>query len=115
MLKSRFGNRDVFIGAFPPIYALILLRRSPFQNETIARFVLRARLETLRQLSPRTDWMVTAAAALRFTLTAAHRVIDRVHDHAAHVWTPALPACATGLAARDVHVINVADLPDGRV
>ena len=58
---------------------------------------------------------MASAAALRFTLTAAHRVIDRVHDHAAHVRTPALPARAAGLAARDVHVIDVADLADRRV
>ena len=43
--------------------------------------------------------MMTSAAALRFTLTAAHRVIDRVHDHAAHVRTTALPARAAGFAA----------------
>src|SRR5262245_37235632 len=93
----------------------MLFRFSPFQNETIAGFVLRARLETFRQLSPRTDWVVTAAASLRFTLTAAHRVVDRVHNHAAHVWTPALPARAASLTARDVHVIDVADLTNRRV
>ncbi len=76
---------------------------------------LRARLESLGQLSPRTDRMMASAAALRFALAAAHRVIDRVHDHAAHVRAPPLPACATGFAARYVHVIDIADLADRRV
>src|SRR5205807_6785983 len=59
-----------------------------------------------------TDRMMPPAAALRFSLAAAHRVIDRVHDHAAYMRTPALPARAPGLAARNVHVIDVADLAD---
>ena len=57
---------------------------------------------------------MASATALRFALAAAHRVIDRVHDHAAHVRTPALPAGPPGLAARHVHVIDVADLADRR-
>ena len=57
---------------------------------------------------------MATTAALGFTLAATHRVIDRVHDHAAHVRTPALPAGASGLAARHVHVIDVADLADRR-
>ena len=43
--------------------------------------------------------MVASAAALGFALTATHRVIDRVHDHAANGRTNALPARAASLAA----------------
>src|SRR4030095_14536268 len=66
-------------------------------------------------LPPRPAGMVAPTAALRFPLTAPHRVIDRVHDHTAHVRTPALPTRAAGLAARDVHMVHVADLTDRRV
>src|SRR5712691_2406643 len=59
--------------------------------------------------------MMPSTAALGFTLTSAHRMIDRIHRHAAHVWPPALPARATRFPARNVHVIDVADLPDRRV
>ncbi len=78
-------------------------------------FMFAARLETFRELAPWTDRMMTSAATLRFTLAATHRVIDRVHDHAAHMRAPPLPARPTGFAARDVHVIDIADLADRRV
>src|SRR2546430_1697398 len=58
--------------------------------------------------------MMPAAAALRFALAAAHRVINRIHDHAAHMRPPALPARPSSLAARNVHVIDIADLADRR-
>src|ERR1700686_825288 len=64
-------------------------------DEAIARLVFRARLESFRQLAPRTHRVMPPAATLRLTLAAAHRVIDRVHRHAAHMRTPALPARAT--------------------
>ena len=92
----------------------LLFRSSPFQNETVARLVLRARLEAFRQLPPRTDRMMASTASFRFALAAAHRVIDRVHDHAAHMRSAALPAGPSCFAARDVHMIDVADLADGR-
>src|SRR6516225_7386601 len=55
---------------------------------------------------------MASATALGFALATAHRVVDRVHDHAAHVRTASLPAGASGLAAGDVHVIDVPDLAD---
>src|SRR5262247_713503 len=55
------------------------------------------------------------AAARRLALTAAERVIDRVHRDAAHVRPDAEPAAAAGLADRHVLVIEIADLPDRRV
>src|SRR6267142_1646383 len=51
--------------------------------------------------------------ALALALAAAHRVVDRVHDRAAHRGPEALPAHAPGLADRDVLVIEVADLAHG--
>src|SRR5262245_44861776 len=54
------------------------------------------------------------AAALRLALTAAVRVVDRVHGRAAHGGALAEPAAAAGLAAGLIRVIGVADLTDGR-
>src|SRR2546428_3751139 len=51
--------------------------------------------------------------ALRASLAAAVRMVDRVHRHAAHLRAPAEPADAAGLAEGDVLVLEVADLPDG--
>src|ERR1043166_4922272 len=89
-----------------------LLFAPVLHDEAVARLVFRAGLESLRQLTPRTHRMMAAATTLRFALSAAHWVIDRVHDHAAPGRAPALPASASGLAARHVHVIDVADLTD---
>src|SRR5207248_9139385 len=55
---------------------------------------------------------MTATAAFRFTLTATHRVIDRVHHHAAHVRPASLPTRPTSFSAGDVHVIDISDLSD---
>src|SRR5688572_1597956 len=55
---------------------------------------------------------MTATRGLAFTTT--ERVIHRVHRHAAHVRALPEPTAATGFSDRDVLVIDVADLPDGR-
>src|SRR4029077_1294951 len=39
------------------------LRPSPFQNKAIARFMFAARFETLGQLSPWTDWVMSSTAS----------------------------------------------------
>src|SRR5690348_13263259 len=52
------------------------------------------------------------AAAGSLAFTAAERMVDRVHRHAADVRTLTEPAAAAGLADRDVLVIEVADLAD---
>ena len=75
-------------------------------------FMFAARLKAFRELSPRTHRMMPAAAALRLTLTATHRVIDRIHDHAANVRAASLPARPTRFTTRDIHVIDIADLSD---
>src|SRR4029077_14604398 len=54
------------------------------------------------------------AAALRLAFAAAVRMVDRVHGRAAHGRALAEPAATAGLAARDVAVLDVADLADGR-
>src|SRR5262245_12612805 len=54
---------------------------------------------------------MTAAGGLAFT--AAERMIDRVHRHAADVRPLAEPPAAARLADRHVLVIEVADLTDG--
>jgi len=62
-----------------------LLFAPALENETIARLVFAASLKSFGELSPWTDRVMPAAATLRFPLAAAHRVIDRVHRHAAHM------------------------------
>src|SRR5271163_1614877 len=59
--------------------------------------------------------MLASAAALALALAATHGVIDRVHDHAAHVRAAAHPAGASGFAEGDIFVLDVADLADGGV
>src|SRR5439155_24747962 len=78
----------------------------------LVRFlVLRPRALAERRHAPRRH---RVAAALRLALAAAVRVVDRVHRAAADGGALALPAAAAGLAARDVLVVDVADLADGR-
>src|SRR4051794_20623937 len=93
----------------------LLLGPSPFEDEPVTRLVFRAGFKAFRQLAPRTNRVVTSAATLGFTLAAAHRVIDRVHDHAAHVWATSPPSRPAGLTAGHVHVIDVSNLANGRV
>src|SRR5258708_3949670 len=59
--------------------------------------------------------MLATAATLALALAATHGVIDRVHDHAAHMRTASEPAGTAGLAERDVLVLDVTDLADGGV
>ena len=42
-------------------------------------------------------------------------MIDRIHHHATHMRTPSLPARPARFATRHVHVIDIADLTNGRV
>src|SRR5438093_724120 len=93
----------------------LLLPPSPFHDESIARFVFRPRFKSFRQLSPRTHRMMPSPAAFGFSLATAHRMIDRIHRHAPHMWAPPLPPRPACFAARHVHVIDVADLANCRV
>src|ERR1700754_3787852 len=79
------------------------------ENELVGRLV-RPRLLALGRLAPRRH-RVTAAGGAAFA--AAMRMVDRVHDDAAVMRTPAEPAGTTGLADRDVHVVRVRHRTDG--
>ena len=74
--------------------------------------MLRTGLEALGELTPRGHRMVTTATALALALTSTHRVIDRVHDHAADMGANPEPTAATCLAGRDIHVVGITDLAD---
>src|SRR5215468_3142003 len=85
------------------------LFRSPFNDELIRAFVV-ARFVAARRLSPGRNG-VASARSLAFT--ASMRMIHRVHRHAAHRRALAQPPRATGLADRNVLVLDVAHLSDG--
>ena len=59
--------------------------------------------------------MMSATATLALSLAATHRVINRVHRHTANMRSPAQPTTASRFAARDIHMLRIADLSDRRV
>lgn len=67
------------------------------------------RLVTTGGLSPGRYRM---SAAARFALTAAMRVIDRIHRNAAHFRTFSHPSAAASLTQRDILVFGIAYLAD---
>src|SRR5207247_8495794 len=77
-------------------------------DELVGRLVLAARAAF--GLAPRRHGMAAAGA---LALTAAERVVDRVHGHAARLRTAALPPAPPGLAELDEPGLDVADLADG--
>src|SRR4051812_46977576 len=92
--------------------AALVLSATTAANDQLVRFlVLRPRALAERRHAPRGD---RVAAALRLALAAAVRVVDGVHRGAAHGRALALPTAPAGLPDRDVLVVDVADLPDGR-
>src|ERR1700690_1759305 len=96
---------------------LLVARRAPVladQNEVARYQGALARREALRQLAPRGDDLLAAAAALRLALAAAVGVVDGVHGHAADDGPAAEPALAAGLAEGAVHLVAVADDADRR-
>src|SRR4051794_175615 len=97
-------------GPFFVDLAIALLLSSAVDDELVGPLVV-TRLIATRRLAPRSP-RVTSAGSL--ALTTAVRVIDRVHGDAAVVRTLAQPARTSGLADRNVFVVEVADLPDGR-
>ena len=62
-----------------------LLRTPALHNEAITRLVFRPGFKSFGELAPGTDRVMPPAAALGFTLAAAHRVIDRIHGHATNM------------------------------
>src|SRR4249920_1297878 len=77
-----------------------LLRMAAAQDELVACLV-RTRLLALGGLAPGRHRVPSAGGT---AFSAAVRVIDRVHGHAAHDRLAPLPAHAAGLADRDVGV-----------
>ena len=84
---------------------------SPIPHDHILRALVVTRLVAARRLSP---GRYRIAAARSFTFAAAVRVIDRVHRDAANVRPHSLPARAAGFTERNIFVLDVADLSDGR-
>src|SRR6516164_9759342 len=84
---------------------------SPLNDESVSPLRI-ARFVALRGHPP---WRHRVPATGRLALTAAERVIHRVHRHATHVRPDAEPAAAAGLADRDILMIEIADLPHRRV
>jgi hypothetical protein len=70
--------------------------------------------EAFGQLTPRRHRVVTTAATFALTLTATHRVIDWVHYHTTNVRTDTQPAATTRFAGRNIHVVGIANLANGR-
>src|ERR671923_62078 len=90
----------------------LLLPTPPAADDQAVGFlVLRARALAERGHAPRRH---RVAAALRLALAAAVRVVDGVHRGATHGRALAEPAAAARLAARDVLMVDVADLADRR-
>ena len=69
--------------------------------------------ETLGELAPRGDELLTATATLGLALAATVGVVDRVHGDAADMRALAQPAAAAGLAERLLIVVTVAHRADG--
>src|SRR5271170_7584825 len=87
-----------------------MLPARPAADYQAVRRLLLARLVSLRGLAPRRLGMVS----FRFALAAAMRMVNRVHRNPAHVTALAEPARTPGLADRNILVIEIAHLPDGR-
>src|SRR5271165_6459046 len=59
--------------------------------------------------------MMSTTATLALSLAASHRVVDRIHRHTANMRSPPQPTTASRFAARDIHMLHIADLSDRRV
>src|SRR5215470_3054397 len=87
---------------------LPLLLAAPADDHPVARLVLGA--GPAFRLAPRADRVAPAGA---LALTAAERVVDRVHGHTAHRGPLALPPVAAGLAELDVALLGITYLAHG--
>src|ERR1043165_9564097 len=96
----------------PSAFILHPLFDSPVAHDHLRGALGLARLVAACRLAPGRDGV---ASARSLALAAAVRVIHGVHRDAADVRADAVPARAPGLAVRNVLVLDVADLPHGRV
>src|SRR5699024_6288607 len=92
----------------PSLALLVLGAAATADNHAVTRAIGAA--GAALELTPRGD-RVTATGGLALATTV--RVVHRVHDDAADLRAPALPAHAAGLAPADVDLLGVADLTDG--
>ena len=58
---------------------------------------------------------MASATALALTLSATHRVIDRIHCHTTGLRTDTKPSGSTRLAADDIDVFDISNLADGSI
>src|SRR5437764_2365931 len=88
------------------------LFNSPVAHDHLRGALVLAGLVAARRLPPGRNGVPTATG---LSFAAAVRVVNGVHGYAADVGPDAVPARAPGLAVRDIFVLDVADLTDGRV
>src|ERR1043166_1625149 len=88
------------------------LLRSPILQDHLLRALVAARLVTTRRLAPRRH-RVSTTRSLAFTTTV--RMVHRVHRHATNLRPQTFPTRTSGLAERNVLVLDVADLAHRRL
>src|SRR5206468_3878213 len=86
-------------------------RSAAAQNGGVGRFPFLTGLAALGQHTGRAARMPATRGS---TFASTHRVADRIHRRAAVVRPATQPALAPRLAYADVHVVGIADRPDGR-
>eukprot|EP00308_Calcidiscus_leptoporus_P023092 CAMPEP_0119394652 /NCGR_PEP_ID=MMETSP1334-20130426/130231_1 /TAXON_ID=127549 /ORGANISM="Calcidiscus leptoporus, Strain RCC1130" /LENGTH=177 /DNA_ID=CAMNT_0007417969 /DNA_START=45 /DNA_END=574 /DNA_ORIENTATION=+ len=86
-----------------------LLVIPPANDHAAREFACLARASA-HHFAPRGDASLASSRAL--SLAAAHRVVDRVHGHATHLWPSASPRRCSSLAEHTVLVILIAHHPD---
>src|ERR1700758_5378028 len=101
-----FRLRGIYLT--PGLLPVVLLAGAPASDDELVARLVRVAGAALG-LAPRAHGV---AAAGGLPLTAAVRVVDRVHHDAADAGTPTLPAQPSGLAPVDVGLLGVADLSD---
>src|SRR5450755_1212096 len=107
--QNRCHSERLASGARNLLFLGVLLR-PPVHNKLI-RALFVPRLIPARRLAPRGHRMPTARS---LALTAAVRMVDRIHRYSAVIRTLAQPPRASRLADGYVLVIKIADLPDRR-
>ena len=79
-------------------------------KQLAGKSVLEQVIGRVRQAGRLQGVMVATTTAFALALTATHRVIDWVHDHATNMWADAKPSTASCLTGGHVHMIGVANL-----
>src|ERR1043166_9880475 len=90
---------------------MIQLLDSPISDDHLLGALVLARLVTAGRLAPGRH-RIAAAGSLAFT--TAVRMVHRIHRHPAPVRANPFPTRSTRFTKRNVFVLDVADLADGR-